>query len=322
MCTAFQIFSAPLQGFTDYAFCAAHQKHLGGIDRYFTPYVVLENDGTIKGKYRREMQRFATLGQVVPQVLPASVDELKLLLDFLIEQGFSKMNINAGCPYPMVMNKGRGASLLQNPHLLAQMVDLAHGRYQFEVGIKTRLGIDACDKAEPLAEMLDFNQLTEWTVHARTARQMYKGEVQIQAFGELVQRFPQFRWFYNGDIDSVERFHNQRNLLPSVSGFMLGRGLLMNPLLAVQCKNDDDSQLAKTNWAKDRLEFLKTYYDFVVETSNDTKHAMNRITTASEYFSMMYVESHKLKKSLKKSRTLNDMRFAILNFDLKMDSQL
>jgi tRNA-dihydrouridine synthase len=318
MCTAFQIFSAPLQGFTDYAFCAAHQKVIGGVDRYFTPYVVLENDGSIKGKYTRELQRFAQMKDVVPQVLPASVDELKLLLDFLGKQGFSRVNINAGCPYPMVMNRGRGAALLAKPYDLMQMVDVAHSTFQFEVGIKTRLGIDACDKAEPLAEMLDFNQLTEWTVHARTARQMYKGDVQIQAFEVLIQRFPLFRWFYNGDIDSVECFRNFQNLLPPVSGYMFGRGLLMNPFLAIQCV--ENGRVENELWAKLQLEFLLTYFDLIVDTSNDAKHAMNRVTAASEYFSQMYMEPHKLRKALKKSRTLDEMRFALQNFNLKINT--
>lgn len=319
MNSKFQIFSAPLQGFTDYAFCAAHQKLIGGVDRYFTPYVVLENDGSIKGKYAREMQRFALLDNVVPQVLPASVDELKLLLDFLSEFGFSRVNINAGCPFPMVMNRGRGAALLNNPIGLVQMVDVAQNEYQFEVGIKTRLGIDACDKAELLAGVLDASQLSEWTVHARTARQMYKGDVQIEAFGLLVTRFPMFRWFYNGDIDSVECFRNFQNLLPPVSGFMLGRGLLANPFLAIQCNENEQNKIENSLGEKLGIEFLLTYFDLIVETSNDSKHAMNRVATASEYFSLMYLETSKLKKSLKKSRTLNEMRFSLQSFDLKLN---
>jgi tRNA-dihydrouridine synthase B len=314
MCKAFQIFSAPLQGFTDFAFCAAHQKVIGGVDRYFSPYVVLENDCSIKGKYAREMQRFSEMKDVVPQVLPASVDELKHLLDFLGKLGFSRVNINAGCPYPMVMNRGRGAALLAKPYHLMQMVEVAHAA-QLEVGIKTRLGIEACDKAEPLAEILDPDQLTEWTVHARTARQMYKGDVQIHAFEALVQRFQRFRWFYNGDIDSVERFRNFQNLLPPVSGFMLGRGLLMNPLLAMECFENERVEYKLKS--KLRLEFLLTYFDLIDDTSNDAKHAMNRVMVASEYFSNMYVEPHKLRKALKKSRILNEMRFALQNFDLK-----
>lgn len=319
MSTTFQIFSAPLQGFTDYAFCAAHQKLIGGVDRYFTPYVVLENDGSIKGKYAREMQRFAQLENVVPQVLPASVDELKLLLDFLGKLGFSRVNINAGCPFPMVMNRGRGATLLNNPIGLVQMVDVAQNEYQFEVGIKTRLGIDACDKAELLAEALDSSQLSEWAVHARTARQMYKGDVQTEAFGLLVTRFPMFRWFYNGDIDSVERFRDFQNLLPSVSGFMLGRGLLKNPFLSIQCRENDQNKIENSLGEKLGLEFLLTYFDLLVETSNDSKHAMNRVATASEYFSQMYVDANKLRKALKESRTLNEMRYALQGFDLKLN---
>jgi tRNA-dihydrouridine synthase B len=321
MTKPFEIYLAPLQGFTDFAFCAAHQQFIGGVDRYFTPYVVLENDGTIKNKYRKELNRFAALEQVVPQVLPATVDELHQLMDFLMEFGFSRVNINAGCPYPMVMNRGRGAALLAKPELLAQMVNVVRDEYKLEVGIKTRLGIEEWDQARTLVSVLKASDLSELTIHARTARQMYKGEVRPDIFRELADDFPGFRWVYNGDIDSVQRFRELQEFMPEVSAFMIGRGLLMDPLLSLRLTRANDDPSLNALSIKILQEFMLHYFDLIVETSNDAKHAMNRVVVASEYFTHSYIDGNKLRKSLKKSKSLDDMRFSLQKFDLKSRNQ-
>lgn len=138
--------------------------------------------------------------RVTPQFIGKDPEALRFCLMRIKAAGYEMADLNCGCPFPMVRNKGRGSGLLRTPDVLRRMLEvgcavMGPGRFS----IKTRLGISRTDELLPLMPLINEFPLRFLTVHARTAEQMYEGRCDIAALEkiEAVARMPVVR---NGDI--------------------------------------------------------------------------------------------------------------------------
>ena len=138
--------------------------------------------------------------KVTPQFIGKDPESLRACLLRIKEAGYETADLNCGCPYPMVRNKGRGSGLLRTPAVLEKMIAVGcetMGEGKFSV--KTRLGFDRNDELLALMPMLNSYPLRFLAVHARNARQMYGGECDWESFRKVaaVAKMPIVP---NGDI--------------------------------------------------------------------------------------------------------------------------
>lgn len=138
--------------------------------------------------------------KVTPQFIGKDPSALRVCLLRIKEAGYDTADLNCGCPYPMVRNKGRGSGLLRTPDVLEKMIAVGcetMGEGKFSV--KTRLGFDRNDELLALMPMLNSYPLRFLTVHARNARQMYGGECDWRAY-EQAAKVAKMPVVPNGDI--------------------------------------------------------------------------------------------------------------------------
>ena len=124
--------------------------------------------------------------KVTPQFIGKDPASLRACLLRIKEAGYDTADLNCGCPYPMVRNKGRGSGLLRTPAILEKMITVGcetMGEGKFSV--KARLGFDGNDELLALMPMLNSFPLRFLTVHARNARQMYGGECDWESFKKV-----------------------------------------------------------------------------------------------------------------------------------------
>ena len=148
--------------------------------------------------------------RVTPQFIGKDPVALRECLEKVKAAGFETADLNAGCPYPMVRNKGRGSGLLRTPDVLRRMLEagcevMGAGKFS----LKVRLGVDRPDELLGLMPIINEFPLRYLTVHARTARQMYEGKCDVERLRE-VEKLAKVPVVRNGDIP-----------MPEVSG---GRG--------------------------------------------------------------------------------------------------
>ena len=146
--------------------------------------------------------------KVTPQFIGKDPEALRSCLEKVKAAGFETADLNAGCPYPMVRNKGRGSGLLRTPEVLRRMLEVGcevMGEGKFS--LKARLGVDKPDELLKLMPIINEFPLRFLTVHARTARQMYEGRCDVE-MAEKVEKVAKVPVVRNGDIQ-----------LPGVSGF-------------------------------------------------------------------------------------------------------
>ena len=195
---------APLRGVTIRCFreVFAEQMREAGFTEAITPFLSA-NPGFDPLK-DRELTRFHSPTQtqtsnslcgspslrdtikVTPQFIGKDPASLRACLLRIKEAGYDTADLNCGCPYPMVRNKGRGSGLLRTPAILEKMITVGcetMGEGKFSV--KTRLGFDKNDELLALMPMLNSYPLRFLTVHARNARQMYGGDCDWESFKKV-----------------------------------------------------------------------------------------------------------------------------------------
>lgn len=231
-----KIYSAPLQGFTEAVWRNIHSEVFGGMDGYYTPFLRYEH-GEIRNKDIRDIERKNNAAHnLVPQVIAATPDEMRPLLELIANEGYTRVDINMGCSFPLQMRKSHGSGLLPHPELVAGLMAEVAKHSEFSFSVKMRLGCNSKDEWKELLPILNDAPLRHITMHPRLGIEQYKKSVDIDAFGEFYAAC-KHPVIYNGDLNTLADIHRIEQLFPGLKGIMLGRGLLANPALGIEYCN-------------------------------------------------------------------------------------
>ena len=226
-----KIYAAPLQGYTDAAWRSAHRSLYGdGVDAYFAPFVRVEH-GEVR---RRDLVDTAltTAYTLVPQVIFRDVAEFDIAVQALVNQGYTRVDLNLGCPFPPQVKHGRGAGALVNPALLSAVAERMHGMSQVRFSVKMRLGVDDAQQWRASAETLAAMPVKFVTIHPRIARQGYKGELLLDELAAAIGMLPH-PVIFNGEVAEIQDI-DRAMAIEGMSGVMIGRGLLHRPSLVAE----------------------------------------------------------------------------------------
>lgn len=304
-----RIYFAPLQESTDHIYRNAHARFFGGIDKYFAPYIVRQNDGTIKNSHLRDVKKENNDQlQVIPQILAGNSGDFIFLAKLLQEEGYKELNWNLGCPYPMVTNKGMGAGLLPHPERIQAILEESLPNLQIKVSVKMRMGLASSDEVFPVLDVLNDFPLVELILHPRIAKQLYKGVPDEAIFIE-VQKRAKHPLVYNGDIKTVETHKRLDELFGDTTTWMLGRGILKNPMLPLFIK------AASLPDKKEAGERLRSLHDEILlchsNLLNGNSHLLMRMEKFWSYFCFAFPDPHKTFKRIKKAANITKYDMAV-----------
>ena len=288
---------APLQGYTDAVYRRAHHECVGGVDEYYTPFVRIEK-GEVRKKDLRDTDPEANAGvPTVPQVIAADGDEFARLCDALQGQGWRRIDLNMGCPFPMQVKAGRGSGLLQHPDHIEEIQREMLRRPEVAFSVKMRLGQESIDEGLAAMPIINEMPLIHVTLHPRLGRQQYKGVADREAFCRFYEssRHP---LVYNGDIGEIEngKLKVENWADTKLKGVMIGRGLLARPWMTgdkepVQVLHDMHAIV----------------YRHAVETLCGDSQILARLHAFWEYIDI----PHKQKKAVMKATSLPRYREAV-----------
>jgi tRNA-dihydrouridine synthase len=300
------IYLAPLQGFTDFVYRKAYAEIFQGIDAFFIPYISVKNSVIIK-KYEKEILPGNNIqNRVIPQFLASNAEEMLFLSEILHQKGYTEINLNLGCPYPMVTNREKGAGLLPHPDKLKELLSTFFEKTNLRLSVKLRAGLVDPTEIERIVPVLNQFPLTEVIFHPRIAKQLYEGEIYHSAF-QFAEIHLKHKLVYNGDIFSIDDFKTKQNLFPQTTNWMLGRGVLMNPFLPAEINNIEIT-------AKEKLEKLKEFHQLIFkyysETMDNEGNTINKMKQFWIYFSYNFGNQRKCFKLINKSNGLSKYQYA------------
>lgn len=308
------IYLAPLQGFTDFVYRKALNEIFEGTDAFFIPYISVKNSEILK-KYEKEILTDNNpQNKVIPQVLVSSTDEIPFLTKFLEDNNYPEINLNLGCPYPMVTNRGMGAGLLPHPEKLKAILTSFFEKSKLRISVKLRAGLNSANEIEKVIPVLNQFPLTEVIFHPRIAKQLYEGEILYSAF-DFVSANLKHRLVYNGDIFSIDDFNDRKQKFPKTNYWMLGRGVLMNPFLATEIKGIDYTP-------DEKFEKLRNFHQLIFElyskTMDNEGNVLNKMKQFWIYFSYNFTDQKKCFKLIKKASGLLKYQNAVKLIFTKM----
>ena len=139
------------------------------------------------------------------------------------------VELNCGCPAPVVVGKGAGSGLLREPLAFHRFI----GRCSRELGeeklaIKIRTGFESSQSYQELINGLSDLPLRRLTIHGRTRAQKYRGYADWEKilFAAKQLKVPVHG---SGDITDNSCLHEKLGHQHSIQGIIVGRGALRNP---------------------------------------------------------------------------------------------
>ena len=303
-----KLYFAPLQGYTDHTFRKVHNDVVGGIDAYFTPFLRCDGE-TLRNKDLKDIAPENNKGvNIIPQVIAADTNELMPLLDAVQDAGYSSVDLNIGCPFPLQTAKGRGSAALAHPDRIERMMQEIGKRGTLKTSVKMRAGFEDASEGIRVIELLNDFELEFITIHPRLGKQQYKGVADRKLF-KTMKSLSHHKIVYNGDITELGHIDEVADLFPDLYGIMIGRGLLARPTLAREWR--EGIVLSDVERLKISLEMHIRIFDTTCRTLQGDQQVLSRMHAFWEYQKPLI--DKKVYKRLMKTTSLRNYEEVVRN---------
>ena len=225
---------APMQEVTDEAFWRVVHPY-GGADVYWTEYFRVHVDSTPESWIVDAIRHNPTGRPLVAQLIGNDIAALIRTATFLMELPVVAIDLNLGCPAPIVYRKCAGGGLLREINRVDAILGALRDAIPIAFTVKTRLGFASIEEFDRLLPIFARHGLDALTVHGRTVTQSYRPPVHYDLIREAAAALP-CPVLANGDVHSAAQ---AVDLLASTSvrGLMIGRGAIRNPWLFEQIRH-------------------------------------------------------------------------------------
>lgn len=308
-----KFYLAPMEGITGHIYRNSYEKYFHNIDKYFTPFIVPNQSVSLKTKELKDLLPQNNKGlNIVPQILTNNAEGFILTANKLKKLGYEEINLNLGCPSGTVVSKKRGSGFLAYPEELDKFLDEIYKIDNMKISIKTRLGKERADEFYKLIEIYNKYPLEELIIHPRTREDFYGNTPNLEVFKDAL-KLSKHSICYNGDIFTLNSYNKIINEFPEVNKVMLGRGILANPGLIGEIKNNEFAN----------KEIIKMFHDEIFENYtillNEDKNAMYRMKELWGYMSHIFTNNKKYYKKIKKAQKAIDYKNAVNSLFIEQD---
>lgn len=302
-----KIFCGPVQGVTDCHWRNAHYEIFGGPDGYFGPFMRVEHGEIRKRDLADTNPQNNTVPIFIPQVLACQPKDAQRMVEALKEMGHRTIDINLGCPFPPIALHHKGCGLLQYPTEVASLFKSLSKVEGVTYSVKMRLGWDSSQHWQEIVPLFDIINPSYVTVHPRTGRQQYKGDLLFNEFESLLGSC-QYPVVYNGEIKTLDDIERTKQLFPSIYAIMIGRGLIENPAMLCPEKATAD------NYCELHNRLLEAYQSQL----NGGEH---QLLLKMKSFWELYLPQapHKLLKAIKKASSMSKYTTAVSELFYSID---
>jgi len=292
------IYLAPVQGITDRIYRNLFPVYFKGVDMAIAPFISSVKKMKPVNNLLREFYPDKNTGiPTIPQIMSSEPDDFTRLANALYNIGCGTVNWNLGCPFPMVVKKGRGAGLLCYPARVESFLEKTMPAIKPKLSIKLRIGLTYPDEVLQLIPIFNQFQIEELIIHPRTGEQMYEGEVDLDIFEQCLG-LSKHRVVYNGDIDSFEKLEMLSKRFGSIERWMIGRGLLRNPFLAEKIKFNTEKPYYE------KIKIIRAFHDNLFDEYSKIlsgpSHITNKMKEIWTYMGSFFENGEKIRKKINK----------------------
>jgi tRNA-dihydrouridine synthase B len=298
---------APMQDVTDLPFWKLMTRY-GGADVYYTEYFRVHATSNLEKWILESITKNPTDKPVVAQMIGNDIPSLIRTVKELQQYPVAAIDLNLGCPAPVVYRKCAGGGLLREPQRVDSILGALRDAVSIKFTVKTRIGFDSSDVFDELLPIFAKHKIDLLTVHGRTVKEMYRSEVHYDFIARAVAALP-FPVLANGNIYSAQKADEVLKIT-GAKGLMIGRGAIRNPWLFQQIRQHQRSEPIFVPTGREVLNYLrdlfetvrppqikenahiqkmKKYMNYVgmgIEPTGEFLHQIRRITTEVEFFGL------------------------------------
>mgnify|MGYP003875233655 CR=1 FL=1 len=299
---------APMRDVSHAAFWRLlHER--GGADAYWTEYLRVHPMSRLEKRIVAAICSNPTGRPIVAQMIGRDAGALVRTAQHLQTLPVAAIELNLGCPAPVVCRKGAGGGLLRELGHVDTLLAELRAAIRIPLFVKTRIGYDTEAGFDELLAVLARRAPDLVTVHGRTVRQAYRPPVRYDLIGRAARALP-CPVLANGDIQTADQ---ALAVLASTRarGLMIGRGAVRNPWLFAQIRERLRGQPATAPTGRDLLAYLealweanctpgaperlqaqrmKLFANFIgeglAEKADGFLHAIRRAQTRAEFFAI------------------------------------
>ena len=290
-----RLYFAPLEGITGKTFREVHAACFPGVDRYCLPFLSPTQVHQLTPRERRALEP-GPLDQsrLLPQLLTHSAEDFLWAASALAELGYTRVDLNLGCPSGTVVGKGKGAGMLRDPAALDRFLEAVFAACPIEISVKTRLGLEDPAEFGPILKVLSRYPIALLTVHPRTRRELYGPVFHPEAFARAAAetRLP---LCYNGNLFTPADLEALERAFPGTEAAMLGRGMLADPALITRCKGGTRDRAAL-------IRFHDGLCDAYLAQMHPNQAALPKLKELWAYLSLLFPDNGAWKRIRKARR--------------------
>jgi tRNA-dihydrouridine synthase len=251
---------APMQDVTDLPFLKLLAGY-GGAELYFTEYFRVHPTSNLDRNILRSVTENPTGRPVVAQMIGNDIPSLVRTARELQEYPVAGIDLNLGCPAPVVYRKCAGGGLLRNPSDVDAILGALRDAISTNFSVKTRIGFESSEVFSALLPIFAKHSLDLLTVHGRTVKEMYRSEVHYEFIAQAVAelRCPVLA---NGNVYSAGKAIEVLNLT-GARGLMIGRGTIRNPWIFQQIRQRYEGRAVFVPLGRDVLGYIQALYEAV-----------------------------------------------------------
>jgi tRNA-dihydrouridine synthase len=296
---------APMQDVTDLAFWRVMARR-GGADVYWTEYFRVHGDSRPDRYILDSITQNPTGRPVVAQIIGNDHRALARAARELQRHPIAAVDLNLGCPAPVVYRKCAGGGLLRDRGKIDAILGALREAVTIPLTVKTRVGFESADGFDELLGLFARHSIDLLTVHGRTVTQMYRPGIRHDLIARAVRQLA-CPVLANGNI------HSPAQALAVLAetgarGLMIGRGGIRNPWLFQQIRQLRRGRTPTPPTGREVLAYivelwesqatpgareaaqaqrLKKFMNFIgegVEPSGPFLHDIRRVGTRADFF--------------------------------------
>ncbi|CAN5913252.1 hypothetical protein BH11VER1_BH11VER1_27860 [soil metagenome] len=294
-----------MQDVTDLPFWQLMTRY-GGADVYFTEYFRVHADSHLEKPILASITKNPTGRPVVAQMIGNDIPALVRTAKELLEHPVAAIDLNLGCPAPVVYKKCAGGGLLREPQkvdaILGALREVIPGMFT----VKTRIGFDDPSVFEVLLPIFKKHSIDLLTVHGRTVKEMYRSAVHYDFIARAVEAMD-CPVLANGNVSSASKAAEVLRVT-GARGLMIGRGAIRNPWMFQQIRQHLQGVEIHQPKGREVLAYIRDLYEAVcdvemaelshvhkmkkylnfiglgVEPTGQFLHEIRRVKSRSEFF--------------------------------------
>lgn len=250
---------APMQDVTDLPFMRILARR-GAPDWFVTEYFRVHPDSKPNHYILRSIDENRTGRPIFAQMIGKDLPDLVRTARQLAAHPIAGIDLNLGCPAPIVCRKDAGGGLLRTPEAVGRLVGTLRDAIPGRFTVKTRVGYHHPDEFARLLEIFRAHAIDGLTIHGRTVADGYRTPVHAACVAAAVAVMP-CPVIANGNVVDVATGVAYLGRT-GAAGLMVGRGAIRNPWIFRQLRAAfEGAPSPPMPQRRDLLEYIRELYD-------------------------------------------------------------